>query len=215
MMKTNQLHLMNAAAKIPPGLAAELHHLLQQQLCRQAQLLNLGGVDVAVYVSPWTLPETGVGGYAPLGHWVQVTLTPDHPSFAACWRQEVPATLAHELHHARRWQGVGYGRTLLEVMVSEGLAQHHELRERGGVLPPYSTLPGGLDSLWARAEPLLDREDYDHNAWFYGSAAQHLPRWAGYALGFELVQRYLASEGGDAATCVDVPAAELRTFAGP
>ncbi|WP_425387110.1 hypothetical protein [Deinococcus apachensis] len=59
---------------------------------------------MAMYVTPWTLPETGVLGDAPLPHWV-VTLTPDNPNFLSAWHHEVPATLAHELHHARRWRG--------------------------------------------------------------------------------------------------------------
>lgn len=161
-----------------------------------------------MYVTPWTLPETGVGGYAPLPHWIQVTLTPQNPHFLQTWRAEVPATLAHELHHARRWRGPGYGQTLLEALVSEGLAQHYEVEERGGP-PPYAHLEADLDELWRRAEPELSAPTYDHNTWFYGSAAG-LPRWAGYAPGFELVRRFLLREDGDAVTHVDTPALSFR-----
>lgn len=205
----NHLHVMDAAGQLPSELAAELTALAEAALTRHAAALRLDGVDVAVYVTPWTLPETGVGGYAPLGHWVQLTLTPENPNFAGCWRREVPATLAHELHHARRWQGPGYGATLLEALVSEGLAQHYEAGVRGEA-PRYARAEYPLDDLWAQAQPELDAAGYDHAAWFFGSDDRRLPRWAGYALGYQLVQRGLAVLGGDALSHAETPAESFR-----
>lgn len=203
------LHVMNAGGLLPPGLEAEVREVAGAALVRHAGRLRLDGVDVAVDVTPWTLPETGVGGYAPLAHWVQVTLTPENPNLAASWRTEVPATLAHELHHARRWRGPGYGKTLLGALVSEGLAQHFEAEERGGP-PPYARITDELESLWQRARAELDSPTYGHDAWFYGSESAGLPRWAGYALGYELVRRFLARQGGDAVTHAGAPAGEFR-----
>ncbi|MDL2345559.1 DUF2268 domain-containing putative Zn-dependent protease [Deinococcus sp. MIMF12] len=205
----NVLHLMNAGGLLPPELAQEVRAVAEAALTRHAARLELDGVDVAVRVAPWTLPETGVLGYAPLPHFVDITLTPDNPNFAGGWRTELPATLAHELHHARRWRGPGYGRTLLQALVSEGLAQHYEVEDRGGP-PPYAVISADLGGLWRRAHPLLDSADYGHPAWFYGSEAQGLPRWAGYALGYELVRRFLGKEGGDAVTWANAPAEEFR-----
>lgn len=206
----NVLHLMNAGGHLSPALADEVREVAGAALTRHAARLGLDGVDVAVYVTPWTLPETGVGGYAPLPHWIQITLTPENPNFASHWRQEVPATLAHELHHARRWRGPGYGQTLLEALVSEGLAQHYEAEERGEV-PPYAHITADLEPLWERAQAELDAPNYSHPAWFYGSETAGLPRWAGYALGHELVRRFLGAEGGDALTHADTPAERFRT----
>ncbi len=203
------LHLMNAGGLLSPALEAEVREVAGAALSRHAARLGLDGVDVAVYGTPWTLPETGVGGYAPLPHWVQVTLTPENPNFAACWRTEIPATLAHELHHARRWQGPGYGITLLEALVSEGLAQHFEAEERGEA-PPYARSSTDLNSLWTRAQAELDSPTYDHNAWFFGSEAAGLPRWTGYALGYELVRRFFTWQGADAVTHADTAAEEFR-----
>lgn len=205
----NALHVMNAGGYLSPVLESEVRRVAQAALGRHSQRLELSGVDVALYVSPWTLPETGVGGYAPLGHWIQVTLTPDNPQFAHCWQQELSATLAHELHHAKRWQGPGYGRTLLEVLVSEGLAQSYEQVERQAA-PPYARALPDMESLWQRAVPLLNSADYGHAAWFYGSEAMGLPRWTGYALGFELVSRYLAWTSSDAVTQVFSSAEDFR-----
>lgn len=207
----NALHVMNAGGHLSPGLEAEIRSVAQAALTRQAARLRLDGVDVAVSVSPWGLPETGIHGYAPLDHLVQITLNPDNPHFAALWRTELPATVAHELHHARRWQGPGYGQTLLEALVSEGLAQLNERDERDGKPPPYARADVDLEALWARALPLLDRSDHNFEAWFYGSDAENLPRWSGYSLGDELVRRHLAQVGGDAAAHVHTAAAAFRT----
>ncbi|RJF73671.1 hypothetical protein D3875_10885 [Deinococcus cavernae] len=193
-----------------PELEAELRSVTQDALGRHAARLELDGVDVALLVDPhWDIPELGLVGYAPQGHFVQLMVNPGNPNFERLWRRELPLHLGHELHHAKRWQGVGYGRTLLEALVSEGLAQHYEVEERGQP-PIYAAAHADMAGLWQRAQTEL-HQPYDHNAWFFGSADRQLPRWAGYALGYELVQRFFAATGGDAVTHVNTPA---ETFAG-
>lgn len=207
MPQPNRLHLLNAGERLSPELAGRVEAVAQDALARHADLLGLCGVDVVLYVSPWTIPETGLVGHAPDGYSVHVSMTLESPQFIAHWPRELPATLAHELHHARRWRHAGLG-TLLNALVFEGLAQHHEVRERGEP-PLYARPTTDLDALWARAREQLDGP-YDHAAWFFGSAAQDLPRWGGYALGFELVRRFLERHGGDAAEHAATPSEEFR-----
>ncbi|TSA88170.1 hypothetical protein FNU79_01875 [Deinococcus detaillensis] len=179
------------------------------ELIRLAALLSLEGVDVALFVDPaWCIPELGLGGYAPTGYRLQLTIDPENSHFIASWRRELPVALAHELHHLRRWRGPGYGQTLREALASEGLAQHFEAAQRGE-LPIYAQPSGDLAALWERARPLLDAPTYNHNAWFYGSEAEQLPRWAGYQLGYEQVKRGLERLGGDAVSHAETPAAVL------
>lgn len=200
----NQLHLLNAGQRLPEALAGAVRTTAQGALERHAAALGLDGLDVVVYCTPWTIPETGISGTAPDGYGVLVGLTPDNPHFAACWPEELRATLAHELHHAARWRAPGFGTTLLGALVSEGLAQHQELTERTGK-PIYAHYDGDLKAFWKRAQPHL-HGPYDYQAWFLGSEAAALPRWGGYALGFELVRRFLAKEGGTAASHAHTPA---------
>lgn len=206
----SKLHLMNAAGQIPGPLLAELRPLAEAALLRHTERLGISGIDVAVRAVPWALAETGVGGYAPSGHYLDLNLDPSNPHFAAHWRTEVPATLAHELYHCARWRGPGYGQTLLEVLVSEGLAQHHEREERGGQPAPYSKLDLSLAPLWEQARPLLHSATYPHAEWFFGAGS--LPRWAGYALGYELVGRLLGDTGQDAAAHAHTPAWAFAVF---
>ena len=99
------LHVMNAAGTLPSPLADEMRRVLEATLQRHTAQLGLTGVDVALRVLPWGLPETGIHGFAPTGSYVELTVSPDNPEFLPGWRTELPATLAHELHHARRWRG--------------------------------------------------------------------------------------------------------------
>lgn len=158
------------------------------------------------------IAELGVGGYAPDAHTVFLSLDPDHHAFEATWARELTPMLAHELHHCARWSGPGYGTSLLEALVSEGLAQQFEREFRGGQTPMYARALTAeeLDDLGRRAELGYDVSPHDHAAWFYGSAELGLPRWTGYTLGYELVGHHLARTGSTAASAWNWPADEFR-----
>jgi uncharacterized protein YjaZ len=104
-------------------------------------------------------------------------------------------TVAHELDHAERTlHGPGYGTTLLDAMVSEGMADAFARQ----ALPDASAIPWDRalnrveeDLVWRLARPRLgERQDSAaHALWFYGSG--RLPRWAGYTIGRDIVRSYL------------------------
>lgn len=147
------------------------------------------------------IPELGVGGYSPGPHLAFVAVEPENPTFRD-WVRTIPATIAHELHHVARWRGPGYGTTLLDSLVSEGLTCLYE-NEFSGALPVYAKNLGiDLNQLWADAVPDLDRADL-HTSWFFD--VPH-GRWAGYVLGTELCRRYLDRAGLSAAEAVHVDA---------
>ncbi|WP_395662863.1 DUF2268 domain-containing putative Zn-dependent protease [Aestuariivirga sp.] len=108
-------------------------------------------------------------------------------------RHELLKSLFHEFHHALRWDGPGYGDTLGEALVSEGLAQRflHEMMN----CPPEPSevaVPDDVCEAW-RGEALAGFDDaaYDHAAWFFGTG--DMPNWLGYTLGRRIVDRYLQS----------------------
>ena len=177
--------------------------------------LDGGSVDVVVRDDPrMVIPEVGLGGYAaPDGHTVFLALDPDHEQFQWALEREVFRTLAHELHHVARRQGSARGDTLLDALVNEGLADHFSLEVTGMEPPPWAVAldPDQTAAMSARARDDYDNPRYNHWAWFFGSDACEIPRWAGYSLGFALVGDYLERHpGSSAAALATVPSETFR-----
>ena len=91
----------------------------------RAQLADRGPVRIDVKQDlEIVIPEIGVGGYTdPRDGNVVIAIADDVQREALeTW---IPATVVHELHHSSRVRtGPGYGVTLGEALVSEGLADH-------------------------------------------------------------------------------------------
>lgn len=178
-----------------------------------SQLLELPALDILVQRLPGqVIPEIGMNGYAMRKSLFALTLDPENPNFS---RSLVDGTLrrqiVHEVHHCLRIAGPGYGRTLGEALVSEGLAGRF-------VSHLFATPP----ELW---ESAVDREtlaayrpsatalaaaDYDHAAWFFGTKDGRYPRWLGYTLGYDLVGEWLRQfPDADGPTWVNIPASAV------
>ncbi|PRD45316.1 hypothetical protein C5748_03710 [Phyllobacterium phragmitis] len=168
-------------------------------------------LDILVqWLAGVTIPEMGIVGRAYRGTLFAMTVDPDNPSFANSLRNgALHRQIIHEVHHCLRMAGPGYGWTLGEALVSEGLAGQFvrklfqsgpEPWERAVPLEQLRRNPVDMESLRAK--------DYNHPAWFYGTGAQ--PRWLGYTLGFEMVGSWLNEAGEiDAAMWVNVPAVTI------
>jgi len=157
-----------------------------------------------------TIPETGTGGRGYSDTLLSIAVDPENPNFQASLQSgEFRRGVIHEVHHCLRNAGPGYGWTLGEALVSEGLAGQF-----------VRSLFGNDPELWEKAvtrqqlqDAAVDVEaltatDYDHSTWFFGSGS--LPRWFGYSLGYEMVgswQRQMAEI--DAQKWVNVSAAEI------
>jgi hypothetical protein len=146
-----------------------------------------------------SIPEIGVGGLThPATGEVSVWIDAAPPGgLKAALEMWVPATLAHELHHSSRVRtGPGYGITLAEALVTEGLADHFVAEAFPGTPPQpwdHALSADQETDLWRKAQPILDVPGgYDHRAWFFGGS--DLPRWAGYTLGYRIVQAYLGDD---------------------
>ncbi len=155
------------------------------------------------------IPGWGVGGYAGSAQLVQVYLDPAFADDAALTTLRLPRVLAHELHHAARWHGPGYGRHLLAAMVSEGLADQFALELFGGPRPPWlSALTAGQAlKLWGRANRQLEKKDYSHSRWFHGTHTA-IPNWSAYTLGFMMVDRYMAAHPAETAASLATQSAD-------
>ncbi|HHR0680278.1 TPA: DUF2268 domain-containing putative Zn-dependent protease [Klebsiella aerogenes] len=160
----------------------------------------------------YVIPEKGHLGYTPEAGVVYLTVDPENPVFAKNDAQSLERMFAHELHHAARWAGPGYGLTLGEVIVSEGLAGHFSLELLGGEPEPWESLQSDVVQDYSSLiHEYWDRTDYGHDAWFFG--AGNLPRWLGYTAGFSLVSSYFAASPHlKASMLTNINAEEFRAF---
>jgi uncharacterized protein YjaZ len=157
--------------------------------------LDLHPFDVIVKAGKNVIPEKGHLGHAPERGIVFVTVDPDSAALAANCNASLERMFVHELHHIARWDGPGYGRTLGEVLVTEGLAGHFVIEIFGGSPEPWEQL-GELEigRYLTVANQNWESATYDHAAWFFGSG--DMPRWLGYSLGFSIVGRFLSEHPG-------------------
>jgi uncharacterized protein YjaZ len=197
-----------------PGTSAH-HALLRDETTRTLSLvsahLTLRDLTIVVVDNPrGVIPEVGLGGFTPSAREVRLFVDPARPDVAQVLRRELAPLLAHELHHAARWRAVGYGFTLRDAAVSEGLADHFALEVTGAPPPPWTAaLDAEALERWIPEVARRGSGAYNHAAWFFGST-DSIPRWTGYAVGFALVRRHLAADPARrASTLVGEPAARF------
>ena len=154
-------------------------------------------------------------GHAARKSLVVLTLDPDNPNFERCLDDgALRRQAAHEVHHCLRMATTGYGLTLGEALVSEGLAGRFVGHLFGSAAEPWERAVD--DEAIRRHRPdaaALAGPNSDHAEWFLG-ADGHRPRWFGYTLGYRIAGDWLALvPAPDAAAWVDVAAATVLAAA--
>ncbi|MDO8452022.1 MAG: DUF2268 domain-containing putative Zn-dependent protease [bacterium] len=187
-------HILDSSKDLKP-FTMELKSVTKSVEALIKKIVPIGDIDVVFYDNPGaTLKEIGIGGYTPCANVIFISLDSRNPKFKAGIKNELPNTLVHEINHAIRFRTPISKETLFEAMISEGLADHFAMEVTGRKNPPTwaTALSNGQKRTFLkRATKEWSAPTYDHTAWFYGSAAKKIPRWAAYTLGFDLVATYL------------------------
>lgn len=109
-----------------------------------------------------------------------------------------------------RMAGPGYGWTLGETLVSEGLAGQFVSHLFGSPPAPWECAVS--DEVLRANLPdnvTLISNGHDHRVWFYGFKGER-PRWLGYTLGYRIVGDWLDAQATvDGVTWITVPAHEV------
>ena len=185
---------------------------IQETYDQARALLNIDPMTIRVTAdASRAIAGYGIGGFAPDGFNTDIAINLSFPNLDDVLVERLALTTAHELHHNARWRGPGYGTTLLQSMISEGLADHFAVETLGVPLPPWSRALSDADveRLLDRARPELDSSSFDRSGWFFGSRAD-IPVWTGYTLGYRLVERFQATDGRSAAELVNTDANAFR-----
>jgi uncharacterized protein YjaZ len=206
------LHILSASLELK-SYQRKIHSTAKAVFKAVGKVLPIKDVEVVVYKNPSaTIREIGgIGGYTQVANIIFISLDPSHTNFKKAIGDELFKTLVHELHHAIRWQKP-VAETLLEAVVSEGLADHFVTEITGNKKPaPWSDCltSGQKKNLFKKAKREWLKTNYDHSAWFFGTS-KSIPRWAGYSLGYALVKDYLESHPG--VTASDLVFAPAKSF---
>jgi hypothetical protein len=189
------------AASAAHAAGVDLERLAVRSARRAFELLpHRGKIRIGVALDGvWSIPEIGVGGVTHRRTGDVLVSIDDAPpgGLKAALETWLPAILAHELHHSSRVRmGPGYGITLAEALVTEGLADHFaaEAFPDTPLQPWDNALSADREAeLWRKAQSVLEEPyGYNHRAWFFGSG--DLPRWAGYTLGYRIAEAYLGDD---------------------
>ena len=197
---TIKLHLLNSSKKLS-AIESLIHQQFKISVDQIQNILQVENVDVVVKAGSAVLPETGFGGYSPSEDIAYITIDTDNKFLLKTFNSEFLVTLGHELHHCARHKHVGYGLTLGEALISEGLACKFETELISNKVPLYANVLSKeqIENFFIKAKLELLSSCYDHRAWFFGSNS--IPRHAGYSLGYKLAK--------DCVDLFELPASKL------
>jgi uncharacterized protein YjaZ len=207
------LHFLNAGGKLAPHIELITQTLNAAKL-HLAAMTPLFALDIVI--SSVDIPgatDIGILGYS--GSPRLIHLTFDYSLFedASALMLELQKTIYHEFHHALRWEGPGYGFSLGEALVTEGLAQHFVHQAMDCAAEPWEAVltRAALAPFADMANAQFDVSDYSHADWFFN--AQPMPRWLGYSLGYAIVGDYLLDQlGASALSLASAPAEIFRAY---
>lgn len=201
MNKINS-YVANSTGKLDP-LLLKIQAAFDEGVAILVDKLKADQIDVIFLYNPWAvIPELGVGAYSPGPYHLFVYLD---PSFKDLKQEDILLSIVHEGHHCMRWRKPGYGMSLGEAIISEGLATLFE-EEISGKPPIYSQVKITSDEI-EKAKRIFNKKTYNHPEWFFGG--KKAQRWFGYSYGYQLCKAYCAKTGKKASELAHVDAKKI------
>lgn len=212
-----ELHIQ---IKNPEKLSPSLQDTVTQQVKFHAQksmdLLSIPKLTITIFPNhTLCIPETGEGGYTPSEHEMDIYIDPTKSKTDLIHIIEniIPSTIYHEAHHAARWINPGYGETLLEGIITEGLACIFAEEQFPLFIPAWMTY--SKEEIIRLTEIALtynfSHDSYDHTEWFFGEGEKF---WLGYKVGTYIVREAKKQSGLTALTMAHMTAKEIFALSG-
>ncbi len=173
-------------------------------------VLELPDVDLVVQYGKRVIPELGLVGHSYGANHGVITIDPNNKNLRKSFEINLVATVGHEMHHCARVAKKLGGTTLQDIVIMEGLACHFETELRGEA-PFYAAMLFDIELEKYLPVYLAHRNDvrYDYASWFFGTKPEWLPRFAGYSIGYAIVNRYVRETGIPASQLVGTPSEEF------
>ena len=193
-------YIANASGEFNEEILGKIDSSFRKATKIAEEKLKANKIDVIFVNAPRNIiPEIGIGGYSTGPYNIYISLDPNFTNFL---EEDMVLTILHEAHHCMRYRKPGYGKTLGEAMVSEGLAALFEA-EINGKPPIYATVKIKAKEI-ENAKNILNSEKYSQGEWFFGD--KNIQRWFGYTYGYRLCKSYSKKTGRTAAELVSVKA---------
>ena len=155
--------------------------------------------------------ETGIGGSTPTTHIINIQLDAKR----RLDKEVLYLAFCHEFHHAMRQRKFGFPKTLLDAVISEGLADQFEKEiNLDAKLITYrkdiskKILLNGFSNL----KKEMNSNSYDYFGWFFGTSKY--PKYFGYTLGNMIVEKYLDHTNTTPSALVRTPAKSFIKYIG-
>jgi len=185
--------MLNATGKLSNHTSL-IENKIQYSLDRIKDYFAIDCIDITV--TPYHKGDespSGIGGYSLSPHRVELLMDCDREDLDKVIENELPAVLAHEIHHSIRISLGIPSETLGQQIVTEGMACHFEVLVTEGKVP--SLFESIKDHDWRvlleQMSPVINKKNQSVNKYFLGSTPDVFPKYAGYWVGFNLISRYL------------------------
>jgi uncharacterized protein YjaZ len=174
-----------------------IHNLMP----RIQKLIPADSITINIAISSVNiLPAFGMGGRS-INNGIEFYIDPRNPNFSV---KLLLRSLVHESCHVSRLRMPGWQLTLLECMITEGLADHFAIEVLGGEKAPWSKALTDEEIIkcMIQVKPILRLRHESWNAEFnekyfnpwmlFGRKGDDpIPGWTGYSIGWRIVENYL------------------------
>jgi hypothetical protein len=138
------------------------------------------------------VPQAGVNGFTSpaTGQIILQLGRTAQSSLARTLHLWFPRDLAHEVDHSVRiLGGTGFGTTLLQETISEGIATAFDQAAFPGPPDPFAQAitPTQECTLWEKVKPQLGATNL-YSLWMFGGPG--VPRWTAFTIGYHIVNDY-------------------------
>lgn len=188
-MSNINLLIANASHSLSDQNILNITNGFDRAVTKAGEVLSLSNVDViCINDSFQVIPETGMSGYTPNRNLVYLYVD----SGVEISEDETFYTLMHEFSHAKRYEKQGYGETLFDSMIFEGIGVALEDEESSGQGSFLSNYIKDKDNraLFEKVASSFDEHDFDRFYWFI-QESDDMPRWTGYRVGYYIVTEFM------------------------
>ena len=208
-----EVTVLNSSKRFDPFLSLIDFHS-KATLKKIETIFPLPKLDITITPCPKEYrTKSGIVGCVHTSFHIDIMIDTERDDVKDIITDELPSVIAHELHHSLGAASGVREETLLQVIVSEGLACHFETKFNGNKLPTFLTdiSKSKWQDLYNQMEPQLNEMDFDYPTYFGGADESKFPKHAGYWVGYNLISEYINEYGGCSATLINASAEQIQS----